>query len=63
MKTTLVIDKTSIEVFADGGLSVMTGIFFPTLPYNKIMMRSSDGAVVNEIQYHGLKGISTNPNP
>ena len=63
MKTTLVIDKTSIEVFADGGLSVMTGIFFPTLPYNKIMMRSSDGAVVNEIQYHGLKGISTNQNP
>jgi len=57
MKTTLVIDKTSIEVFADGGLSVMTGIFFPTVPYNKIMMRSSDGAVVNELQYHGLKSI------
>ncbi len=57
MKTTLVIDKTSIEVFADGGLSVMTGIFFPTVPYNKIMIRSSDGAVVNELQYHGLKSI------
>ena len=63
MKTTLVIDKTSIEVFADGGLSVMTGIFFPTVPYNKIMMRSSDGAIVNEIQYHGLKSIWTNQNP
>jgi fructan beta-fructosidase len=57
MKTTLVIDKTSIEVFAEGGLSVMTGIFFPTVPYNKIMIRSSDGAVVNELQYHGLKSI------
>ena len=63
MKTTLVIDKTSIEVFADGGLSVMTAIFFPTVPYNKIMMRSSDGAIVNEIQYHGLKSIWTNQNP
>jgi fructan beta-fructosidase len=57
MTMTLVIDQTSIEIFADGGLSVMTGIFFPTTPFTNIKMRSSDGAVVNEIKYHGLKSI------
>ena len=57
LKMTLVLDQTSIEVFSDGGLSVMTGIFFPTVPYNKITMRSSDGSVVNELQYHGLRSI------
>lgn len=60
MNMSLVIDQTSIELFADGGLSVMTEIFFPTTPYSKISFRSSDGAVLNEIQYHGLKGIWTN---
>jgi fructan beta-fructosidase len=63
MKMTLLIDQTSIELFADGGLSVMTEIFFPSTPYNKIIFRSGDGAVANEIQYHDLKGIWTNQNP
>jgi fructan beta-fructosidase len=57
LSMSLLIDQTSVEVFADGGLSVMTGIFFPTVPFNKIMLRSSDGAVVNEIQYRSLKSI------
>ena len=57
LSMSLLIDQTSVEVFADGGLSVMTGIFFPTVPFNKIMLRSNDGAVVNEIQYRGLKSI------
>jgi fructan beta-fructosidase len=63
MSMNLLIDQTSVEVFADGGLSVMTGIFFPNTPYNKIMIKSNDGAVANEIQYHGLNGIWTNQNP
>jgi fructan beta-fructosidase len=33
---TLVIDASSVEVFADKGLSVMTAIFFPDKPYNHI---------------------------
>lgn len=60
MKMTLIIDRASIELFADGGLSVMTEIFFPTTLYNKIIFRSTDGAVINEIQYHGLKSIWAN---
>jgi fructan beta-fructosidase len=33
---TLVIDGTSVELFADGGLTTMTAIFFPNKPFNHI---------------------------
>lgn len=38
----LIIDKTSIEMFGDNGLTVMTDIFFPTEPYTHISVKSSD---------------------
>jgi len=36
LKMTLVVDVTSVELFADDGLTVMTAIFFPTKPFNTI---------------------------
>ena len=33
---TLIIDRSSIELFADDGLSVMTDIFFPNKPYDQM---------------------------
>jgi fructan beta-fructosidase len=54
---TLVIDKASVELFADGGLSVMTGIFFPNKPFNKIKIESGKGIVWKRISYSELKGI------
>jgi len=32
---TLIIDHASVEMFADGGLTVMTEIFFPSKPYDQ----------------------------
>ncbi len=37
---TLIIDVASIELFADDGLSVMTSIFFPTMPFGQIKVKS-----------------------
>ena len=36
IKGILVLDKTSIELFWDDGLTVMTEIFFPNAPFNQI---------------------------
>ena len=36
LKMTLVVDATSVEFFADDGLTVMTSIFFPTMPFNDL---------------------------
>ncbi len=36
IKGSVILDKTSLELFWDNGLTVMTEIFFPTVPFNKI---------------------------
>jgi len=36
----LVVDRSSVELFADGGATIMTGIFFPSRPYNRIELKS-----------------------
>jgi fructan beta-fructosidase len=48
----LVVDKSSIELFADGGASVMTSIFFPSKPFNHINLKS-----VNQYTIIPLKSI------
>lgn len=37
----LVVDKSSVEVFADGGKTVMTSIFFPSAPYDQFALKSA----------------------
>lgn len=57
LKLKLVIDVSSIELFADDGLTVMTEVFFPNKPYNKIEMESADRIIINKITYAPLKSI------
>lgn len=51
----LLIDVSSVELFADDGLTVMTEIFFPSKPYNKVAVQSSENAVVKKLEYWKLK--------
>ncbi len=53
----LVIDDSSIELFADGGLSVMTCIFFPVQPLNKVNMRSREPLLLDKLSTTSLNSI------
>lgn len=57
INVSLVIDESSVELFADDGLSVMTEIFFPSKPYNKINIQTKDNTSIKQIQYACLKSI------
>lgn len=43
---TLYFDRTSVELFADHGLTVMTSLFFPKAPYTRAMIQA-EGAMRN----------------
>lgn len=51
----LVIDNGSVEMFADGGLSVMTALFFPNEPYTKIQFTSSTGFMLERLEFVRMK--------
>jgi fructan beta-fructosidase len=55
MEITLVIDVSSVELFADNGLTVMTSIFFPNKPYNRINIQS--GSNISKLEFFELKSI------
>ncbi|MEO6232323.1 MAG: GH32 C-terminal domain-containing protein, partial [Ferruginibacter sp.] len=57
MDMTLIIDVSSVELFADNGLTVMTEIFFPNKPYKKINIQSTEAAVINRLAYTKLDSI------
>ena len=59
MDMTLIIDQSSIELFADNGLTVMTQIFFPNTPYNRITLQSPDHFLIKSLQFNLLKSIWT----
>ena len=52
---TLVCDHTSIELFADNGLTVMTSIFFPGTPMTNYSISSVNGIRIRELVYSELK--------
>jgi fructan beta-fructosidase len=54
---TLVIDNSSVEFFADGGLSVMSCLFFPNKPYRKIQLQAGNETAFSDINYMALKSI------
>jgi fructan beta-fructosidase len=54
---TLIIDRASIELFADDGLTVMTSVFFPNQPYNQIHIQSKDKMLIKKLEYTLLKSI------
>ena len=53
----LIFDVSSVELFADEGLTVMTSIYFPAKPYDQIHFNCTDKLNLSTLQYTGLKGI------
>ncbi len=53
----LFIDKSSIELFADDGLTTMTEIFFPAEPFKNIQLQSAENLLVKKWEYIKLKSI------
>lgn len=47
----LVVDVSSVELFADDGLTVMTAVFFPSTPFTSIIFRYEDGAVLKKLEF------------
>ena len=54
---TLVLDNASVELFADKGLSVMTGIFFPNASFTTIRLQSPADFMVKSLAYSKMKSI------
>ena len=54
LSLTVLVDAASVEVFADGGLSVMTSIFYPEQPLNKLSIKSATGSPVSKLTYTTL---------
>lgn len=53
----LVIDNSSVELFADGGLSVLTSIFFPERPYNSVKIQSTEKFNLSSVELGHMKRI------
>lgn len=47
MQIQMILDKTSVELFADGGLTLMTSLFFPTKPYDKVQWNAANSTICN----------------
>ncbi|MDP4247350.1 MAG: GH32 C-terminal domain-containing protein, partial [Bacteroidota bacterium] len=54
---TLVVDAASAELFADGGLTVMTSIFFPAKPLGRISLHSASPDGIRQVSWSELKSI------
>ncbi|RYU82797.1 glycoside hydrolase family 32 protein [Hymenobacter persicinus] len=52
---TLLVDASSVELFTDQGLTVMTSTFFPSQPLNKLQLRAAD-LTVTQLRYAPLAG-------
>ena len=57
MKLTIVVDVASVELFADDGLSVMTGIFFPNETMTGLSLKAANGIKINKVEVSKLDGI------
>lgn len=57
---TVILDNSSVELFADGGLTSMTDIFFPDRPLNEWRTETKSN-LFNPIQIIQLKSIWTSP--
>lgn len=57
MNMSILVDESSIELFADDGLSVMTEIYFPGKPYNQIILKTKKDILIKRLEYISLKSI------
>jgi len=54
---TLLVDAASAELFADGGLTCMTGIFFPSQPLTGLALQISGSMTLPRVELAGMKSI------
>lgn len=54
---TIVVDASSIELFADGGTAVMTAIYFPNEILKTLQIKSNRQILLNVITIMPLKSI------
>lgn len=61
MQLSILIDKTSVELFADKGFTVMTELFFPSAPFTNMQLRkkSKTATTINQLKYSLLKPAIT----
>ncbi len=57
IQVSLFVDVASVEVFADGGLTVMTEVFFPTTTYNDIVLQGDNGQAFADIEISRIAPI------
>lgn len=53
----LVVDASSVELFADNGLTVMTSIFFPHKAFTRLKFKNNKGTVFKNLKLLPLKSI------
>jgi fructan beta-fructosidase len=57
MELTLIMDKASVELFADGGLTIMTAVFFPKDLLNQMHIQSPDKLTLKTLQVSSIQSI------
>jgi fructan beta-fructosidase len=57
---TVILDNSSLELFADGGLTCMSEIFFPEQPLNE-WRTEANSKLLDPVQFVQLKSIWTSP--
>lgn len=53
----IIIDISSVERFADNGLTALTSICFPNKPYSKIELESGENILLKNLEFVPLKNI------
>jgi fructan beta-fructosidase len=53
----MVVDASSVELFADDGLTVMTCVFFPKSPFNHLAFINSENLVIKNLTLVPMKSI------
>lgn len=54
---TFVADVSSVEVFFDNGLTVMTALFFPEVPLTKMKIKAPEALTVENLEIKQLHSI------
>ena len=54
---TVVMDAASLELFADGGLTVMTAVFFPDTPLTRLHIGTNEPWKIRRLSYTPLHSI------
>ena len=56
-KVELIVDSSSLELMADGGLSVMSALFFPRKPFNHLKFHFTKNDKIKNVELVPLKSI------